>query len=309
MKLALILLFVYNRPWHTNLTIEALKRNDLASDSELFIFSDGPKNKSDNKKVQEVRNVIKNLSGFKKIKIYERKKNIGLAESVIKGVSQIIRSYKKVLVLEDDLVTSANFLDFMNRALDFYKDDGRIFSIGGFHYPVEIPKAYKYDVYLTYRCNSWGWATWLNRWNKVDWSVKDYNKFKSDQKAQVLFNRGGQDLTKMLENQMNGRIDSWAIRWCYAHYKNRAFCLRPTISKVRNIGLDGSGRHKSVSNLKTVLDNGKKKTHLITNIKINNDINSNYYRHFTASKVSRVRNYSIGLISLAFKRFYNVYGK
>ena len=88
---------------------------------------------------------------------------------------------------------------------------------------------------------SWSWATWVNRWNNVDWSIKDYNEFKNDRKAQKLFNRGGDDLTNMLQLQVEGKIDSWAIRWCYAHFINNAYCVYPVKSLVDNIGHDGTG--------------------------------------------------------------------
>jgi len=244
-KLSPIILFVYNRPWHTEQTVEALKKNELAGESDLFIFSDGPKVEND-ENVKKVREYIKTINGFNSVTIIEREKNLGLANSVIAGVTEIVNKFGKVIVLEDDLVTSKYFLKFMNEALDFFKDRNDVFSISGHSYPpsiMKIPHSYKHDIYLSYRFGSWGWATWKDRWNKVDWEIKDYEQFKKDNKMKADFNRGGSDMSDMLISQMEGKIDSWAIRFDYAHFKNYCYNIRPVKSLVHNIGFDGSGVH------------------------------------------------------------------
>jgi len=151
MKLSPIVLFVYNRPEHTKKTIEALQKNELAKDSELFIYYDGPKNEDIKEKVNEVREYIKGIQGFKKITIIERDKNFGLANNMIQGVSEIFNTFEKVIVLEDDLVTSKYFLKFMNSTLEFYNGIDKIFVVSGYSHNVKIPKKYFYDVYSSYR--------------------------------------------------------------------------------------------------------------------------------------------------------------
>jgi hypothetical protein len=134
----------------------------------------------------------------------------------------------------------------MNDALDFYQHNQKIFSVTGYNYPptlMKIPGKYKNDIYFSPRNGSQGWASWKNRWDLVDWTVKDYNEFIKNKKFQKQFNFGGDDLTEMLKSQMEGKIDSWSIRWCYAHYKNNALCVYPVISFITNIGYDGSGTH------------------------------------------------------------------
>ena len=155
-----ICLFTYNRAFETRQTIEALKLNFLAPFSQLFIFSDGPKNESDAEKVGEVRNYIRSIDGFKTVEIIESTINKGLANSIIEGVTQIIDKYEKVIVLEDDLVTTPNFLDFMNQALCFYNGKNNIFSISGFTMDLPSLAACKQDFYFSQRVSSWGWATW-----------------------------------------------------------------------------------------------------------------------------------------------------
>src|SRR3989339_698479 len=132
-----IVLFVYNRLEHTRKTIEALQKNELAKDSELFLYSDGPKNEENIKKVNEVRKYINSIDGFKKVKIVEREINFGLARSIIAGVTDIVNKYGKIIVLEDDIVTSPYFLTFMNDALCLYENEEKVMHISGYFFPVE----------------------------------------------------------------------------------------------------------------------------------------------------------------------------
>ncbi|OON90176.1 MAG: sugar transferase [Candidatus Epulonipiscium fishelsonii] len=248
--LAPVVLFVYNRPVHTKKTIKALVKNELADKSILYIFSDGPKdNPDDIEKVALVRTFIDKLvlkNYFKEVHIIKAEKNNGLANSVINGVTTIINQYGKVIVLEDDLITSRDFLVFMNEALNYYKNKSRIWSVTGFN-RIPIPKKYKDDIFLSYRGSCWGWATWKNRWNKIDWNVSDYIYFRNNKKLRKSFDKGGKDLSPMLDLQMQGKIDSWAIRWSYSQYKLNKLQIQPVFSKVKNIGLDGSGTHGTAS--------------------------------------------------------------
>lgn len=241
--LAPIALFVYKRAEHTRQTVEFLTANDMASRSALFVFADAAKSASAVPSVAVVRKLIRTIKGFRSVTIVERERNLGLAGSVIDGVTQLCKQFGRVIVVEDDLLTSSDFLTFMNRALERYSNDPRVFSVSGFNYGVTMPKDYSYDAYFSYRSSSWGWGTWKDRWEKADWTISDYAGFRSSKNMQALFNRGGQDLSHMLAMQMAGHLDSWAIRWAYAHWKHEAFALLSTKSKVLNIGLDGSGVH------------------------------------------------------------------
>ena len=187
MILAPIVLFVYNRPSHTQQTVEALQKNELASQSELFIYSDEAKNEDARKSVDEVRSYIDNIDGFKKVMIIERDKNWGLANSIIDGVTKIVNEYGKIIVLEDDLVTSPYFLRFMNDALEFYKDEKKVWHVSGWNYPIETEDLG--DVFLWRLMNCWGWATWSDRWSyyekdtdKVinEFTKEDINRFNLD---------------------------------------------------------------------------------------------------------------------------------
>lgn len=238
-----ICLFTYNRFDETKKTINALKNNHLAKDSELFIYSDGPKNESDFDKIVEVRSFLKNIKGFKSIVYNESETNKGLANSIIDGVSEIIRIYKMVIVLEDDLITSPNFLNFMNQALMYYKNDTKVFSISGYTMNLKGLNRHHKDFYFGRRASSWGWGTWIDRWMSVDWEVKNYKDFISDKKATQNFNKGGSDMTRMLKSQMNGKIDSWAIRFCFQQYIDNLACVFPKVSKVQCIGFSKNATH------------------------------------------------------------------
>ena len=295
-NIAPILLFVYNRLNHTKKTVESLLKNKLAEGSEFFIYSDGSKNNKDEEKVRSVRRFIKGISGFSKIEIIEKEKNFGLAGSVIDGVSQVLNLYDKVIVLEDDIVTSNNFLLFMNKALNFYQKDKNIFSVSGYTYPIGISNSYPYDVFISYRSSSWGWATWKDRWEKVDWRVKDYVSFKQDKNKQIQFNRAGNDFSAMLSSQMRGKIDSWAIRWAYAHFKNNAYCLFPTKPLCKNIGNDSSGTHSSTSKKYDVeLNDEGEQIRFTDELELNQEITQNIKKFFRPYLFRRIVNSLKGL--------------
>ncbi len=239
--LAPIVVFCYNRPQHLRQTMAALRQNTLATASDLVVFSDGPKDDAEAVLVQEVREVLAGLSGFKSVEIIAAERNRGLARSVIKGVSELLERHEKVIVMEDDMRCTSDFLDYMNSALTVYERRPDIFSITGYTPPVALPDDYQEDVYLVPRASSWGWGTWRDRWQKADWQVSDFENIKNDPALQARLNAGGEDLWPMLAKQQRGAIDSWAIRWSYAHVRNRAFGLYPSQSKIMNIGTDGSG--------------------------------------------------------------------
>lgn len=242
-ELAPVVMFVYNRLDSVEQTIENLKRNELAEQTELFIFSDAAKKESQVENVSLVRNYIHKIDGFKSVHIIEAEKNKGLAKSVITGVTEIINEKGKVIVVEDDLITAPQFLTFMNDALDFYEDEKKIWSISGYQFPFELPETYTKSVYAAYRSSSWGWATWKDRWKTIDWEVRDYSSYKYNPIRIAKFCKGGTDLDKMLRYQMQGKIDSWAIRWCYNQCKQDKYTIYPVKSLVNNIGTDGRGTH------------------------------------------------------------------
>lgn len=266
-ELAPICLFTYNRLDETIKTIEALKNNFLAKDSCLYIYSDGGKTLKDKEKVQKVRNYLHSISGFKSVVIHESSINKGLANSVISGVSEMLELNEKVIVLEDDLVTSPNFLDFLNQALTFYERDNCIFSISGF--TLNLPSLPgKKDYYFGYRASSWGWGIWSDRWMLIDWDVMEYDDFMKNKKLVKEFKRGGSDLPRMLKNQNNGVIDSWAIRFCFHQFRNNLMTVFPTKSKLISIGFTNEATNTIGSKrFHTTLDKENKRNFIFERFK------------------------------------------
>ena len=246
-KLAPICLFTYKRLAETIKTVEALRNNYLASESDLFIFSDNAKSEVDLIKVIEVRNYLCTIDGFNSVQIIKSEQNNGLAKSVILGVSKIIDLFGKVIVLEDDLITSKNFLDFMNMALFFYENNQKIYSISGYTMNLTSNKTSNQDYYIAYRASSWGWGTWKDRWDTIDWDAKLYRKTLVNPLMHIKFLRGGSDMPMMLWKQMNGKLDSWAIRWCFQQFIDNKYTIYPTKSKVVNIGFGNNATNTSIA--------------------------------------------------------------
>ena len=238
-----LIIFTYKRADTLLTLVESLLKNSLAATTTLFIFSDGSKTESDKQPVEEVRDYIKLIKGFKEIKYFFSETNLGLAASIISGVSKIFANAEAAIVLEDDLVVTSNFLIYMNMALERYRAEKKAFSISGYSFNLTVPKNISDDAYFLNRGWSWGWATWKDRWDSIDWLITDYNEFSNNASLKAGFNKGGSDLTGMLKKQMTGKLDSWAIRWFYAQFKTQGLTLYPVKSKVLNNGFDDRATH------------------------------------------------------------------
>lgn len=227
-----IVIFAFNRPDSLSRMIDSLKRNIGFDRHEIFVYVDGPRNEADVPNVSRVIEIAHGLTSH----VHASDKNKGLATSIISGVSEVINKYGRAIVLEDDLVLMPGFLQYMDKALDVYESDTRIFSVCGYGLKIKRPKGYGGDVYLCNRSSSWGWATWADRWNSVDWEVSDWPQLRSSKKLQRAFNRGGSDMYGMLKDYMEGRNRSWAIRFCYSQHKQGRYSVHPFRSLVVNEG-------------------------------------------------------------------------
>jgi len=252
MTLAPIVLFVYNRPEHTRLMIETLQKNHFASESELFIYSDAPKRPEHESAVNEVRGYLKTITGFKRVEILERTSNYGLAKSIIEGVTNIINQYDKIIVLEDDLILSPHFLTFMNEALWKYEHTDQVISIHGFNVPIDYP----HPTFFLRGADCWGWATWRRGWALFNPDSRYLMEQLRKQKLLYDFDfEGCYNYSGMLQYQIDGIINSWAIRWYASAYLHNKLTLYPTRSLVQNIGGDGSGTHgQNAEQYQTVLN-------------------------------------------------------
>ncbi|QWF70939.1 hypothetical protein KEF85_00065 [Methylomonas paludis] len=246
-KLAPIVLFVFARPHHTKNTLNALAANELAMQSDLIIYADGANNPVDQERVDEVRNIIRNTGGFRSITLIERDTNFGLARNIITGVTEVCNQYQRVIVLEDDIVTSPCFLTYMNHALDEYANKKSVWHIAGWSYPVNIENT---DGTFFWRLmNCWGWATWSDRWQYFEknpaklllkWNKDKIKRFNLD---------GVYDFWKEVDLNQSEKLNTWAIFWYATIFEHNGLCLSPTHSFVQNIGNDGSGINSQENNI------------------------------------------------------------
>jgi len=237
-----IALFVYKRLQHTRRTVDALRANDLAAESDLHIFSDAPKTADASESVRAVRDYIRTITGFRQVRIVEQPRNLGLAQSIISGVTDVCNRAGRVIALEDDLVTSESFLSYMNQGLDLYAHDDRVASIHGYCYPitkVELPR-----TFFLRGADCWGWGTWQRSWQHFE---PDGRKLLVQLRGRGLEHQfdldGAMPFTRMLQEQISGKNDSWAIRWHAACFLQDRVTLYPGRSLVDNIGNDASGTH------------------------------------------------------------------
>ena len=253
MNLAPIVLFIYNRPQHTLKTLEALMQNELAEKSELFIYCDGPKpnaKKEDLDKIDAVHTIILKKQWCKKVHIIKAEVNKGLANSIVAGVTEIVNRYGKIIVLEDDIVTSKGFLRYMNEALDLYENEPKIMHIGSY-----LPYTNSYrklpETFLSRFMSCWGWATWKTSWNKANWNESELYEQIKDPKVRNEFNlEGVLNFHEQLENNIDGSINTWAIKWFASIFLCNGLCLYPSHSFTKNIGFDGTGENCDLLDIK-----------------------------------------------------------
>lgn len=251
-SLAPIVVFAYNRADHLKRTLEALSKNDLANDSDLFVFIDGPKNTEDENKVNDVNKLFENnnfLDSFKSLTIYNSNKNKGLARSIIDGVTKIISQYKKIIVVEDDVITSPFYLLYMNEALVKYEFENKIGSISSFVPEIKIPENYNENVFLTRRPTSIAWGTWLNRWENIDWDCENYFFQKYNIFRRYKINSWGNDVAGRLDRFKVGLNDSWAVRYTVHGILNKLYSIHPIETLAEHIGYDNSGTNCSKDDL------------------------------------------------------------
>lgn len=247
METAPIILFTYNRPAHTRRALESLRRNALAAESELFVYSDAARDEADREAVAEVRRIIHDARGFKAVHIVERDENQGLARNIIDGVTRVTDQYGRVIVLEDDLVVSPHFLRFMNDALETYKDEPRVGHIQACDFTDDpsLP-----DTFLIKFTGSWGWGTWKRAWQHFNPDGKALLAELERRGLTREFDFGGKyGFTRMLRRQTEGKNNSWAIRWNASLFLKDILSLNTGRSLVQNTGFDGSGTNCGGGNL------------------------------------------------------------
>lgn len=245
MELAPIIVFAFNRPEHTRQTLEALMQNHLADKSELFIYIDGPRTEEEVEKVNSVKKIAEEKQWCAKVSVVESKTNKGLAASVVKGVTDIVNKYGKVIVLEDDLVSDKWFLKFMNNALTVYENETDVVCATGYIYPVSKPLP---EIFFIKGADCWGWATWKRGWDILETNGDKLLKELEEKNLTSDFDfNNSYPYVQMLKDQIAKKNNSWAILWYASAYLKNKYCLYPGHSLIHNIGVDGSGTHSGTS--------------------------------------------------------------
>jgi len=241
-----VALFIYNRPDHTRQTLEALGRNRLAEATPLFVFADGPKENAsdaDRARIRETRDLACSRPWTNRVTLIESSTNQGLAASIVKGVSRVLAEFDRVIVLEDDIVTSPGFLEFLNRGLEVYANEPRVMHLSGYMYPLGLQAT---DTVFLRVLSCWGWATWARAWRFYQDDLQPHFEYLNTPQRIHKFNiEGHADFYRQLLDNRAGRIRSWAVRWYASWLAQGGLSLFPTRSLVRNIGHDGSGVHCS----------------------------------------------------------------
>jgi len=262
-----IALFVYNRPQHTARTLKFLQQNELASESRLFVFSDGARSAEDEVNVLEVREILKNIEGFKSVEIIARSENMGLANSIIAGVGKLTATYGQVIVFEDDLISSPYTLTYFNEALNRYRNEEKVMHIGAYMYNLKdagLPQSFFYRA-----ATSWGWATWERAWRHFEPDI-DLLMAQFDKAKKTAFSIDhSMNFWKQMQDFKAGRNNSWAIRWYASIFLKAGLTLNPGQSLINNIGHDGSGIHSGINDIYNVVINPKPITEFPQELKEN----------------------------------------
>jgi hypothetical protein len=271
--------------------MEALQKNELASESELFIYSDAPKAEQDQEKVQGVRDYIQSIGGFKKITIIEREENWGLANSIIDGVTEIVNRYGKIIVLEDDIVTSSYFLRYMNDALDYYQETETVMHVSGWNYPIntdDLPET----IFLR-GASCWGWATWSRAWQFFDKNPQKLSETFTKEDRYKLDYDGTAGMWSQVMGNLSGKLNTWAVFWYVSVFKNNGLCLHPIKSLVTNIGHDSSGTHCGASDMYSNL--------------LSNNLVTQFSDEITENTITmdRIKRFLLGNKKSLFKRVLN----
>ncbi len=222
-------------------TVASLLKNGEASQTQLHVYCDGPKHEGHRAQTDAVRAYVESLNGFASVTRVYREKNLGLANSIIGGVSELLAKHDSIIVMEDDLEVSPHFLKFMNEGLQLYRDEERVASIHGYSFPV--PETLPETFFLR-GADCWGWATWARAWKQFESDGQKLLDALNGAHLTRAFDLGGAyAYSRMLQNQVSGKNDSWAVRWHASCFLKNMLTLYPGRSLVNNIGTDDSGTH------------------------------------------------------------------
>tara|TARA_B110001452_G_C15188638_1_gene412767 strand:+ start:479 stop:1384 length:906 start_codon:yes stop_codon:yes gene_type:complete len=293
-----VILFAYRRLDTLKKVITNLQKNKLSNNTEIFIFSDGFKNSQDQKDVLSVRRYLTKIKNFKKIKIFYRKKNYGLAKNIIDGTSKILKLKKKGIILEDDIIVSSNFLEFMNFCLNKFKDNKKIWHINAWNYSINKSLTEK-DIFYWRGMHCWGWATWENRWCNFKKNPKKLIKIFSEKEKSIFNYDNCYDFWSQVKRNYEKKINTWAIFWYACIFKKKGLCISPKESLTFNIGQDIYATHQTNSQ-KIKINRNQKKFHRKKNFKFQDKVEEDIFSYEQIKKhikYNKIKNKFLNLIS------------
>jgi len=302
MNYAPALIIVYNRLNHFKQCIESLMRNIGADQTDLFIAIDAPYRQEDRNDVESIYAYSKSITGFKSITIFMRDKNLGPRENLLSAVTDIYTMHDEIILSEDDNIFSVDFLEYMNQSLSFYRSRKDIVAICGYNYPVTLPKEYRGDVFAWTGFSAWGYGIWKDRWYEIDREppIQELKNFLHNKKINKELDAIAGIYKPHLENIINSGHYSDDTILCYNLFKNKKYCIFPTVSHVRNIGHDGSGIHcgNDIHGkfLNQQISDGTKTIKLEYDIEPDVTVNYTLYKYFKISKLAPIKRVVIRLI-------------
>lgn len=296
MVYAPIVMFVYNRADHFTKTYESLAKCPEAKNSTLYVFSDGAKNENSKTLVDQVRKTAREFSyrnDFKKLILVESDENKGLAKSIIQGVTKVLRQYGKAIIIEDDNIVSPYLLNYFNKALDYYCTDKKVGALSGYTPKIKFPENYSHDVFSSYRSCSCCWATWSDRWENIDWELKQFTAFVTNQENVKKLTLTGNDRLIRLYRQTKGNGSSWSVRFGKHLVSKDMLTIYPRYSYIKNIGCDETGTHSKVKDAeKMSVDLSKAiKNPKFESAPINQEIQKMFKKHYSGGIISDLKRY------------------
>lgn len=288
-----VMLFTYSRPEHTRRVLDALSRNTLACDTTVYAYTCAPKNESHEPQVNATKAVLTEFGesgAFGDFIVVDKPDFRPLGPAMVEAVSEVVGKHGRIIVVEDDIVTSGHFLEFMNGCLDYYDDDPHVFSISGYSPSLPYLSDVEGDVYMVHRACPWGWATWKDRWDNYDWEVHGYRESMMDRRTRRELVRWNTDLPMTLDALFyeKGCMDkNWEQQFCYCQYALGMSVVCPKESLVENIGFDGTGTHFVPTGLGNTF-NGSKDSWKLVPLEIDGRLQKKYNRMFVFRRKTRV---------------------
>jgi hypothetical protein len=270
-----------------------LKSNEESRETVLYIVSDYAHAERHEARIREVRDYISGISGFKKVVPILREKNYGSFLSINGAIADVLMEHQQVIFLEDDNMVSTNFLRFMNDCLSFYRNDERIFSISGYQFPIKMPNAYPHHVYAWQGFSAWGVGLWLDKWKQVDWSEEAARNFVANKRKVAAMNRIGEHVVPILQEWLKRDQLVTDVLISLHLVTMNMYSVFPVVSKVRNVGHDGTGEHGHITDKyrQQAIDVGNCCSQ-VRDLQPDKTINKVLRKHFCASTKSRIAMYT-----------------